>query len=122
MRYKTTRNLASAALLGLLCGAAAAHPGHGSTSFIHDGLLHLLEVEHLLVLLAVGLWTVLAVAAQRLLWGTFSLFGVMGLSWMFKLAGLTTPFLASAAALVLVLLVATLCHKRAVLRAALNKA
>ncbi len=121
MQNKSIRHLLGATVLTVLCGSALAHPGHGSTSFLHDGLLHLLEVEHLLVLLAVGLWAALAVPAQRLLWASFSLFGAMGLSWMFKLAGLTTPFLASAAALVLVLSAASLWHRRQARRAALSK-
>lgn len=56
-------------LLGLalasFAGAAAAHPDHGSASFV-SGLAHpLLGLDHLLAMVAVGLWSATALPASR---------------------------------------------------------
>lgn len=55
-----------AAAVGLLLftGAALAHPGHG-THTLAAGLLHPFGLDHLLALLAVGLWSVLALPARK---------------------------------------------------------
>lgn len=43
-------------LAALFAGAVQAHPGHGDTSFF-TGLLHpLMGLDHLLAMLAIGLW------------------------------------------------------------------
>ena len=59
--------------LGLLAlaaaGAAQAHPGHGTESFV-DGLAHPFSgLDHLLAMLAVGLWSAAALPAGRRLAG-----------------------------------------------------
>ncbi len=56
-------------LLGLalvsFAGVAAAHPDHGSASFM-SGLAHpLLGLDHLLAMVAVGLWSATALPATR---------------------------------------------------------
>ena len=56
----------TAVLLGglLAAGAAAAHPGHGGHT-LTDGLAHAFALDHLLAVLAVGLWAVLALPVGR---------------------------------------------------------
>ncbi|MFP5476303.1 MAG: HupE/UreJ family protein, partial [Gammaproteobacteria bacterium] len=58
------------ALLALAAaGAAQAHPGHGTESFV-DGLAHPFSgLDHLLAMLAVGLWSAAALPAGRRLAG-----------------------------------------------------
>ncbi|WP_304309734.1 HupE/UreJ family protein [Pseudacidovorax intermedius] len=58
------------AVLALLAaGAAQAHPGHGTESFV-DGLAHPFSgFDHLLAMLAVGLWSAAALPAGRRLAG-----------------------------------------------------
>jgi urease accessory protein len=54
---KAMRFVALAAVLGLVALPALAHPGHGGDSGFAAGLLHpLTGLDHLLALLAVGLW------------------------------------------------------------------
>jgi urease accessory protein len=61
--------------LGLLAlaGAAAAHPGHGAAgdggTAIWAGLTHPLGLDHLLAMVAVGLWSALVLPAGRRLHG-----------------------------------------------------
>lgn len=60
-----TRRLVASALLSTVAGVAAAHPGHGQTD-LTAGLLHPLGLDHLLAMVAVGLWSVAALrGAQR---------------------------------------------------------
>lgn len=56
---------AAALLLLFAAGSAAAHPGHGGGAVA--GLLHPLGLDHLLAMVAVGLWSAAALPpAQRL--------------------------------------------------------
>ncbi|HVL76352.1 MAG TPA: HupE/UreJ family protein [Noviherbaspirillum sp.] len=78
---------ASLALAALLATASAhAHPGHGEG--VVSGLLHpLLGIDHLLAILATGIWASQAsLAGQRLLPASFV--GAMGLAALAGLAGM----------------------------------
>lgn len=60
------KRLMSAAALAAMAGPALAHTGHGTSGFA-AGLAHpVLGPDHLLAMLAVGLWA--ALAAPRLAW------------------------------------------------------
>lgn len=54
--------------LALLASAAQAHTGHG-TSGIAEGLAHPMGLDHLLAMVAVGLWSVSALPARKAWWG-----------------------------------------------------
>ena len=52
-------------LLALATGVAQAHTGH-DTAGVMAGLAHPLGLDHLLVMLAVGIWSVSALPAGKL--------------------------------------------------------
>lgn len=57
------RGFAACVLAGF-AGAAAAHTGHGTESFL-EGLAHPFGLDHLLAMVAVGIWAVFALPAGR---------------------------------------------------------
>ena len=75
-----------------LSGAAHAHPAHGGNDIV-AGLLHpLLGIDHLLAMLAVGMWAAQSQGtARQLLPASFIL--VMGASAAAALAGVALPVL-----------------------------
>ncbi|MBP6900378.1 MAG: HupE/UreJ family protein [Burkholderiaceae bacterium] len=61
-----SRSLALGLALATAAGGALAHPGHGSASAL-AGLAHPLGLDHLLAMVAVGLWSAAVLpASQRL--------------------------------------------------------
>lgn len=92
---------AGAGLLGLV-SVAQAHPGHGAEG-LAAGLSHPFGADHLLAMVAVGIWSVFALPAQRAWQGpaTFMLALVAGAA--LGVAGLTLPFLEHAIALSVVM-------------------
>jgi urease accessory protein len=103
---KTARTVALAAL-ALIAGAAQAHTGHGSSS-LYEGLVHPLGLDHLLVMLAVGIWSVAALPSRQRWLGPVSFVGAMVLAAMLGAAGITLPFVEHAVALSLAVLAAML--------------
>jgi len=91
-------------LLGLLAtaGAAQAHTGHG-TSSLFEGLVHPLGADHLLAMIAVGLWSATSLPAGKVWQGpaTFMLALLAGAA--LGIAGLTMPMLDQLIALSVVL-------------------
>lgn len=85
------KNLMLASAFALAAGPALAHGGHGATSGLLAGIGHpLLGPDHLLAMLAVGLWS--GVVLPRRVWaGAAAFMGAMalgaGLSW----AGIAYP-------------------------------
>jgi urease accessory protein len=65
---KTIRHLSLAAVLALAHAAASAHTGHGTHGLAED-LLHPFRIDHLLAMLAVGMWSAAALPHGRLWWG-----------------------------------------------------
>ena len=65
MLYRLMRH---AGFVALVCGSGAvyAHTGHG-TSGIVDGLAHPFGLDHLLAMVAVGVWSVSALPAHKAL-------------------------------------------------------
>ncbi|BAO84329.1 MAG: HupE/UreJ family protein [Betaproteobacteria bacterium] len=104
----------TAVLLGglLAAGAAAAHPGHGGHT-LTDGLAHAFALDHLLAVLAVGLWAVLALPVGRAWQGPTLFLLALPLAALLGLTGFMLPFMQWALALsvllfgVLLLLAAT---------------
>lgn len=69
---RTTRSLLAAGSLLALAGSALAHPGHaaGTTGpSLFAGLMHPLGLDHLLAMLAVGLWSATVLPSRRRLQG-----------------------------------------------------
>lgn len=88
----TTRQLAFAAALLALAGTASAHTGHGSHGFF-TGLAHPLGADHLLAMLAVGLWSVFALPAGRQWLGPATFMAALLASAAIGAAGLVPPHL-----------------------------
>jgi len=66
MKPFTSHTVAKLAATGLLvlAGSAQAHTGHDTTSLV-SGLFHPLGLDHMLAMLAVGLWSVRVLPAPR---------------------------------------------------------
>lgn len=78
-------------LLGV-ASAASAHTGHG-TEGLAAGLVHPLGADHLLAMLAVGLWSVFALPAGRVWLGPAAFMAALVVSAALGVAGLTLPHL-----------------------------
>ena len=78
--------------LALVAGLAQAHTGHGTTG-VFEGLVHPFGLDHLLAMVAVGMWSVSALPASKAWWGpaTFLLTLVLGAA--LGATGLTMPWL-----------------------------
>ena len=92
----------SVAALVLLAGAAQAHTGHG-TSGVYDGLVHPFGLDHLLAMVAVGLWSVSALPANKAWWGPATFMLILIVSAALGAMGITVPFLEHLIALSVVL-------------------
>jgi len=99
------------ALLALATSMAQAHTGH-DTSGVLQGLAHPLGLDHLLVMLAVGIWSVSALPAGKSWWGPAVFMGTLLLSSALAALGLTVPFLEPMISLSVVLLGAMLILSR----------
>lgn len=86
------RLLSAAALLALGAGPAFAHPGHIETSSFAAGIAHPLSgIDHIAVMLAVGLWA--ALKGGRALWVWPAAFvGVMLIGGALGMAHVALPF------------------------------
>ena len=104
MRILSKKSLRIAALLGLLATACAAqaHTGHG-TSSLFEGLVHPLGADHLLAMIAVGLWSATSLPAGKVWQGpaTFMLALLAGAA--LGIMGFTVPMLDQLIALSVVL-------------------
>lgn len=102
MQSKTIRRATAAALLAGLAGAAQAHTGHGTSSLM-EGLAHPFGLDHLLAMVAVGVWSVSALPARKAWQGpaTFLLALVVGA--FAGTMGLSLPYLEQGVALSVVL-------------------
>ncbi len=98
-------------LLALATGMAQAHTGH-DTAGVMAGLAHPLGLDHLLVMLAVGIWSVSALPAGKAWWGPSVFMATLLLSAALAAFGLTVPFLEPMISLSVVLLGAMLILSR----------
>ena len=83
-----------AALITLLlaAGAAQAHTGHG-TSGLSDGLAHPMGPDHLLAMVAVGIWSVSALPAHKAWWGPATFLLSLSVSAALGNMGVSLPYL-----------------------------
>jgi urease accessory protein len=97
--------LKNALLLIAACAVstgASAHTGHGTESFM-EGLAHPFGLDHLLAMLAVGVWSVSALPAQKAWQGPATFLLALMLSAVLGASGVTLPYLEHAIALSVVL-------------------
>jgi urease accessory protein len=81
---------------------AMAHTGHGTESFL-EGLVHPFGPDHLLAMMAVGIWSVSALPAQKAWQGPATFMLALVFSALLGASGVTLPFLEHAIALSVVL-------------------
>jgi urease accessory protein len=94
MRLHSLTSLRTAALLGLLAmaGAAQAHTGHGTSSFL-EGMAHPLGADHLLAMIAVGLWSATSLPPGKVWQGAATFLLALVASAALGMLGVTVPFL-----------------------------
>lgn len=106
MQSKTLRQIlrgvGATALLAALATSAQAHTGHGTHSLM-EGLVHPFGADHLLAMLAVGVWSVSALPQGKAWWGPTAFMAALTASAALGAAGLTVPYLEHAIALSVVL-------------------
>ena len=102
MQAKTIRRVTAAALLAGLAGAAQAHTGHGTSSLM-EGLVHPFGPDHLLAMVAVGVWSVSALPAHKAWQGPATFLLALVLSAALGTAGVTLPYLEHGVSLSVVL-------------------
>ena len=97
--------LKNALLLIAVCAistGASAHTGHGTHSLM-EGLAHPFGLDHLLAMLAVGIWSVAALPARQAWQGPATFLLALVASAMLGASGVTLPYLEHAIALSVVL-------------------
>lgn len=97
MRNPTQSALIFAAISALSTGAMA-HTGHGTHSLM-EGLAHPGGTDHLLAMMAVGIWSVSALPADKAWQGPATFMLALVLSAVLGAIGFTVPFLENAIAL-----------------------
>ena len=102
MKTSTTRGLIAATLLATLAGAAQAHTGHG-TSSLFEGLVHPFGPDHLLAMVAVGVWSVSALPAHKAWQGPATFLLALIVSATLGMLGFTVPYLEHGVSLSVVL-------------------
>lgn len=95
------RRAAACALAGLAT-AAHAHTGHETSSFMH-GLVHPFGLDHLLAMVAVGVWSVSALPANKAWQGPAAFLLALIASATLGMMGVTVPYLEQGIALSVVL-------------------
>lgn len=113
MRFMTFNSVRSivAASLALSLGVAQAHTGHG-TSGVIEGLVHPFGLDHLLAMVAVGIWSVSALPASKAWWGPATFMLSLVVSATFGAMGFSVPFLEHMISLSVVLFGAMLVFSR----------
>ncbi|MDO9605000.1 HupE/UreJ family protein [Hydrogenophaga sp.] len=102
MQSKNIRRATAAVLLAGLAGAAQAHTGHGTHSLM-EGLVHPFGLDHLLAMVAVGVWSVSALPKGKAWWGPATFLAALVVSAALGAAGVTVPYLEHAISLSVVL-------------------
>jgi urease accessory protein len=104
MHFVSPKIIRAGAVLALaaVAGAAQAHTGHG-TSGVAEGLAHPLGADHLLAMLAVGIWSVSALPTNKTWWGPATFMLSLLASAALGAAGFSLPWLESMISLSVVL-------------------
>ncbi|WP_382322548.1 HupE/UreJ family protein [Hydrogenophaga sp. UC242_50] len=101
-KSNTARGLIAATLLAGAAGAAQAHTGHG-TSSLFEGLVHPFGPDHLLAMVAVGVWSVSALPANKAWQGPATFLLALIVSATLGMLGVTVPYLEHGVSLSVVL-------------------
>lgn len=90
---QASKLLRGAAALGLAlaAGTASAHTGHGTES-LFQGLAHPLGLDHLLAMVAVGVWSAAAFDGARRWIAPLTFLVAMTAAALLAMAGLSLPF------------------------------
>lgn len=91
LSHKSMR-AAGVAAIALAAGAAQAHTGHGTNGLL-DGLAHPFGLDHLLAMVAVGVWSVSALPADKTWWGPSTFLLALVASAALGATGVSVPFL-----------------------------
>ena len=118
LTQNTVRGLGLTAL-SLFAGLAQAHTGHG-TSGIAEGLAHPLGADHLLAMVAVGIWSVSALPTNKAWWGPATFLVSLIISAALGASGVSLPFLEQLISLSVVLFGAMLVLSRLTMPTALG--
>lgn len=102
MQHKYIRRVAAAALLAGLAGAAQAHTGHGTSSLM-EGLVHPFGADHLLAMVAVGIWSVTALPKDKAWQGPAVFLLALIVSATLGMLGVSLPYLEHGVSLSVVL-------------------
>lgn len=102
MQANNIRRLSAAALMACLAGAAQAHTGHGTHSLM-EGLAHPFGLDHLLAMVAVGVWSVSALPQGKAWLGPATFLLALVASAALGASGVTVPYLEQAISLSVVL-------------------
>lgn len=84
------KRILTLAVLGATAVAASAHTGHGTASLV-EGLAHPLGADHLLAMVAVGVWSCTVMAGARRWLGPLVFLAAMTVGAALGMAGLTLP-------------------------------
>lgn len=102
MQSKNIRRFAAVALMAGVASTAHAHTGHGTHSLM-EGLVHPFGLDHLLAMVAVGVWSVSALPQGKAWQGPATFLLALVASAVLGAAGLTVPFLEHGVSLSVVL-------------------
>ncbi len=113
MKFLSNPFVRPAALIVLLlaAGTAQAHTGH-DTSGVSEGLAHPMGFDHLLAMVAVGIWTVSSLPVHKAWWGPATFLLVLTVSATLGSLGFSLPLLEQMISLSVVLLGAMLVLSR----------
>jgi urease accessory protein len=113
MKFLTKNNLRGLGVvsLALAAGLAQAHTGHG-TSGLAEGLAHPFGADHLLAMVAVGLWSSSALPANKAWQGPATFMLALCLSAALGASGFSLPYLEQMIALSVLLFGAMLALSR----------
>jgi urease accessory protein len=102
MQAKHIRRATAAVLLAGLATAAQAHTGHGTHNLM-EGLVHPFGLDHLLAMVAVGVWSVSALPTGKAWQGPATFLLALVVSAALGAAGVNVPYLEHAISLSVVL-------------------
>lgn len=108
---KNTQRVVAATLLAGLAGSVQAHTGHGAES-LFEGLVHPFGLDHLLAMVAVGVWSVACLPARQVWQGPAVFLLALIASATLGMLGVSLPLLEHAVSLSVVVFGAMLVLSR----------
>ena len=87
-----TRALLVSTCLSLIATVSQAHTGHGTSGLV-EGVAHPFGLDHLLAMIAVGIWSISNLPANRAWWGPATYMFSLIISAAIGTQGITLPYL-----------------------------